>query len=153
MFMLREERIQYQDDYRESKQSSFWLIPFFFCWNAMDVTHNLENDSKCQNSDLERSRSWLLFRPRRSLDAQGASNCTSQSFLELFLCPHQPMVELSKRDLMPFAITVSFSVVQVLGEREGRPKGDIFSILRWIRIQLESAFLSGNGWYSDASLT
>ena len=36
------------------------------------------------NSDLERSRSWLLFRPRRSLDAQGASNCTSQSFLALF---------------------------------------------------------------------
>lgn len=36
------------------------------------------------NSDLERSRSWLLFRPRRSLSlyAQGASNCTSQSFLE-----------------------------------------------------------------------
>ncbi|KAL3646591.1 hypothetical protein CASFOL_009607 [Castilleja foliolosa] len=33
----------------------------------------------------------------------------------------------SKRDLMPFAIAVSFSVVQVLGEREGRPK-DIFNI-------------------------
>jgi len=39
----------------------------------MDVTHNNENVSVV-NSDLERSRSLLLFLLSRSCHAQGASN-------------------------------------------------------------------------------
>lgn len=56
------------------------------------------------------------------------------------------MVELSKRDLMPFAIAVSFFffVVQVLGEREGRPKKVQLALRVRCKDQLRTEVAPGN---------